>query len=95
MPPPRTAPGNIAGFGPVCTPELRAVGIHSAEDIRSLGWEEAYLRWIARFPARLNVLAAYGMIAAERDVSWLKLSATDKAAAQSFVRLSRTAKHAR
>lgn len=91
MPRPRATTTNIAGFGPVCTPELRAVGIHSADDIRHLGWEEAYLRWIARFPARLNVLAAYGMLAADRDVSWLKLSAADKATAQSFVRRLRSA----
>lgn len=81
----------IAGFGPVCTPELRAVGIHSAEDIRELGWEEAYLRWIERFPARINVNAAYGMLAAERGISWLELTASDKAQARSFVqRLRRT-----
>jgi hypothetical protein len=78
-------PTEIAGFGPVCTPELRAIGIRSPEDIRQLGWEEAYLRWAERFPARINVNAAYGMIAAERGISWLKLSPADKARARAVV----------
>ncbi len=75
----------LAGFGPVCSPELHAVGIHSVARIEELGWQEAYLCWVARSPARINVNAAYEMIAAERWISWLDLSAADKARARSFV----------
>ena len=77
--------GSIEGFGPVCSPELRAVGIRSVEDIRALGWEEAYLRWVARFPTRVNVNAAVGMIAAELGVPWLKVGADEKEQARRVV----------
>ena len=80
-------------FGPACTPELHAVGLTSDEEIRALGWEEAFVRWTARFPARLNVNAAYGVIAAEQGVNWLARSAEDKAKATSLVkRLRRSAR---
>lgn len=85
---PRRQPGGSArhlSFGPACTPELHAVGLTSDEEIRALGWEEAFLRWTARFPARINVNAAYGMLAAERGVNWLQLSDEDKAQARRLV----------
>ena len=81
----KTQDGQIEGFGPVCSPELRAVGIQSVEDIRALGWEEAYLRWVARFPARVNVNAAVGMVAAELGVPWLKVGVEDKEQARRVV----------
>ena len=80
----------IAGFGPVCTPELRAAGIDSSEQIRQLGWQEAYLSWIARFPERINVNAAVAMIAAEQNVRWLDVSPEDKERARSLVRRLRS-----
>jgi hypothetical protein len=79
----------IAGFGPICTPELRAVGIDSVAGIRELGWEEAYLRWVERFPARINSNAACAMIAAERGISWLKLDEEDRRSAKRLVALLR------
>jgi hypothetical protein len=73
-------------FGPVCTPELRAVGIDSEDAIRKLGWEEAYLRWVDRFPNRVNVNAAVAMLAAEQGISWLRVSPADKGRARALVK---------
>jgi hypothetical protein len=73
-------------FGPVCQPELNAIGIRSNAQIRELGWEEAYLRWVERFPVRINVNAAVAMIAAEQGIHWKAVSAQDKAKAQILVR---------
>ncbi|MBL8174841.1 MAG: hypothetical protein JNK48_09225 [Bryobacterales bacterium] len=83
--------GRIGGFGPVCTPELQLVGIESAGQIRQLGWEECFHRWVARFPNRINVNAAYGMIAAEQGIGWRCLTAEDKARAKRVVERLRRA----
>ncbi|MEQ1946698.1 MAG: TfoX/Sxy family DNA transformation protein [Bryobacteraceae bacterium] len=82
---PKAAPAAIPNFGPVCTPELKAVGIHSVEDIRKLGWVEAYLLWVSRFPNRVNVNAAIGLVSAERGVAWHQISSADKQQAQALV----------
>jgi hypothetical protein len=65
---------------------LRAVGIDSDATIRRLGWEEAYLRWVDRFPSRINVNAAVGMLAAEQGISWLHVSPADKERARALVK---------
>ncbi|MFN7925500.1 MAG: TfoX/Sxy family DNA transformation protein [Bryobacteraceae bacterium] len=75
----------IPGFGPVCSPELRAVGIDSVDRIRELGWEEAFLRWVEAFPSRINVNAAVGMIAAEKGVPWQAIAGTEKEVARKMV----------
>jgi hypothetical protein len=72
-------------MGPTCLPELRAAGIDSAERIRELGWEEAYLRWVERFPSRVNVNAAVAMVAAEHDIHWLSVSLEQKERARRLV----------
>lgn len=82
---PKNPPPSIPGFGPTCTPELQLIGIHSAEQIRALGWEEAFLRWTARFPNRINVNAAYGMISAEQGIHWQRVSEDDKQRARQLV----------
>lgn len=82
----------IPGFGPVCTPELEAIGLDSVEKIRAIGWKEAYLRWVERFPARINLNAALGMVAADRGVHWLKVAPEDRVAAKRLVFLLRRGK---
>ena len=83
-------PKHIPGFGPACTPELQAVGIDSIERIRELGWEEAYLRWVERFPNRINVNAAVAMFAAEQNMSWLLVSREEKERARRLVQRLRS-----
>ena len=82
--PKKPAPA-IPGFGPTCTPELQLIGIHSAAQIRELGWQEAFLRWTARFPNRINVNAAYGMISAEQGIHWQQIAEDDKQRARQLV----------
>lgn len=80
-----SAKGRQDVFGPVCSPELRAVGIDSRERIRELGWEEAYLRWAESFPARINLNMAVVMIGAEQNIDWLQVSPVDKERARRVV----------
>lgn len=79
-------PTAIPGFGPACLPELRACGIYSVAHIRELGWEAAYLRWVGRFPARVNVNAACAMLAAEQGISWQQVDPADKERVRRLVR---------
>lgn len=69
----------------MCTPELHAVGIRSDEQIREMGWEECFLRWIELFPHRINVNAAIGAIAAEQGIDWRNVSEQDRRLARALV----------
>lgn len=61
------------------------MGIDSAERIRELGWEEAYLRWAESFPARINLNMAVVMIAAEQNIHWLEVTPAEKERARGVV----------
>jgi len=73
------------GFGPVTGAELASIGLDTPAQVRAVGWEEAFERWVEAFPHRLNVNAAVGMVSIVDDVSWLKLPARRKAAARRLV----------
>lgn len=60
-------------LGPTCDPELASIGIHTLDDLRDLGWEEACVRWAEAYPLRLNVNAFYGVVAAIEGVDWRDL----------------------
>lgn len=79
-------------LGPVCAPELRHAGIESLEQLRELGWEEAYVRWVELFPERINVNAAVAMIGAEQGIDWRKVSSADRNRAKKIVASLRRAK---
>lgn len=82
----RKRTGPIPGIGPVCTPELIAAGIDSAERIRELGWHEAYLRWVEMYPSRINVNAAVGIFAAQKGVPWFAIHGKEKEEVRRFVK---------
>jgi len=70
--------------------ELRRAGIATVEDLRALGWQEAWARLIEHYPARLNRNAGYGLAGAVLDCDWRLLPAEVKrevtALAQQFRR---------
>ncbi|HEX7927401.1 MAG TPA: hypothetical protein VF678_07410 [bacterium] len=72
-------------MGPVTAAELAAIGLSSPAKIRALGWEAAFERWVERYPNRLNVNAAVGIVSVVDNVSWLKLPAARKAEARRVV----------
>jgi hypothetical protein len=72
-------------MGPITAAELESLGIDSVERLQVLGCEQAFLRWVEAYPARLNVNAAVGLVAAELGVSWLNLGARDRARAVKMV----------
>lgn len=64
----------IALIGPVTAKRLHAIGIHTREDIESLGSVEIYLSLKERFGSGVTLNALYGIEAIIRNVSWLELS---------------------
>lgn len=65
--------GKARPFGPVTGAELASIGLGSPAQVRQAGWPEAFERWVEAFPARLNVNAAVGILAAVDDVDWQAL----------------------
>lgn len=66
------------GLGPRMGAELRRVGIATREELLEIGWQEAWVRLIEKYPGRLNRNAAYGLAAAVLDVDWRRLPAEVK-----------------
>ena len=70
-------PTSFKNIGPVSQEWLRAVGIHSYEDLAAVGSVAAYLRVKAHgFNASLNLL--YALEAALRQIHWTTLPVADK-----------------
>lgn len=69
---------------------MRRAGIATVEELRALGWQEAWARLIEHYPARLNRNAGYGLAGAALDCDWRLLPAEVKrevaALAQQFRR---------
>lgn len=72
-------------MGPITQAELESIGLGSTEKIRALGWQEVFLRWIEAYPERLNLNAAYGLVAVEEGVDWRLLSDSQKQRARALV----------
>lgn len=72
-------------LGPVTERELNAVGIHTLEDLRQLGWEETFARWVERFPERMNLNAATALIGALDDIDWRRVSSPEKERARKLI----------
>jgi hypothetical protein len=51
----RTPLENARNLGPTSASELAAAGIHSLEQLREIGWEDALLRLVRACPNRLNL----------------------------------------
>ncbi len=57
-------------IGPVVSEALRASGIHTVEQLRELGWREAWQILCEHFPRYDNLNCAYGLAGAELDIDW-------------------------
>lgn len=60
-------------LGPTVGAELRRIGISTKEELLEIGWQEAWVRLIERYPGRLNRNCAYGLAAAVLDIDWRQL----------------------
>lgn len=72
-------------LGPLTGAEFRTIGIETVEELKSLGWEKALLKWINHYPHRLHTMAGYAVIGAVNDQVYKKLDPEYKAEIKSFI----------
>lgn len=69
----------LKNIGPATIEWLHEVGIHSFEDLQSLGSVGAYVRLKKAFPKAVSLNALWGLEAALTDADWRRLSPARKA----------------
>jgi hypothetical protein len=75
-----TAPvSSIRNLGPASEEAFAKAGMHSAQEVRELGLEEAYRRLLAS-GARPHFIAFYALAMGLQDRAWNDLDADEKAA---------------
>ena len=72
-------------LGPVSSREFAALGVHTLEHLCELGWEEACLLWVERYPARVNLNAFTSVIGAVQGVAWNEINPTDRQRAKVLI----------
>jgi uncharacterized protein YdeI (YjbR/CyaY-like superfamily) len=73
-------------LGPLTGSEFRTLGIETVEQLKSLGWEKALLKWINHYPHRLHLMAGYAVIGAVHDQAYKKLDPEYKAEIKNFIK---------
>lgn len=73
-------------LGPASAREFAALGVRTLEHLRELGWREACLLWVERFPARINLNAFRSVVGAIYDVPWNRIPPDEEAAVQRLLR---------
>jgi uncharacterized protein YdeI (YjbR/CyaY-like superfamily) len=66
-------------LGPVTSLELRSIGIETLEELKRLGWEQAFQKLVQLYPHRLHLNMVYALAGAVHELNWLKLDAEIKA----------------
>lgn len=66
-------------LGPITAAELRRAGIRTVEDLRAMGWQEAWAKLVDVFPNRRNANMGYALAGADLDIDWRELPPAVKA----------------
>ena len=69
----------MKNMGPRSTEWLASVGIHTLDDVASIGVVESYLRVKAAYPDKVSLNLLYGLQAALLDLPWNELPPDIKA----------------
>ena len=69
----------MKNMGPKSTAWLASVGIHTLDDVASIGVVESYLRVKAAYPDKVSLNLLYGLQAALLDLPWNELPPDIKA----------------
>lgn len=78
----------LKNIGPATIEWLHEVGIHSVEDLQSLGAVGAYIRLKQAFPKAVSLNALWGLEAALTNTDWRMLSPERKAELKEAVALA-------
>lgn len=69
----------MKNLGPKSSEWLASVGIHTLDDVATLGVVETYKRVKAAYPEKVSLNMLYGLQAALLDISWNELPPDIKA----------------
>jgi hypothetical protein len=69
----------MKNMGPKSTEWLASVGIHTLDDVASIGVVESYLRVKTAYPDKVSLNLLYGLQAALLDLPWNELPPEIKA----------------
>ncbi len=72
-------------LGPTTAAEMRRAGIATVEDLREMGWQEAWARVVEMFPNRRNANMGYGLAGADLAIDWRELPPEVKAEVKSML----------
>jgi DNA transformation protein and related proteins len=75
----------MKNMGPKSTAWLASVGIHTLDDVASIGVLESYLRVRSAYPDKVSLNLLYGLQAALLDLPWNELPPDIKAELKSGV----------
>lgn len=73
-------------LGPTTAAEIKSLGFCFLDEIETIGWESFCVRWIERFPERLNLNAFTAVIGALEDCDWRELDSELKDEARQLIR---------
>jgi hypothetical protein len=72
-------------LGPVCGAELRSLGLNTVEQLKNIGWEKVFYRWVERYPNRINLNALVALMAAVTEQDWRKIDPDLKSEARQII----------
>jgi DNA transformation protein len=73
-------------LGPKTTNELASIGIKTMDHLKAKGWTSVFLSLIEKFPDRLNLNMAAGLIGAVLDVHWQDIPESEKKKAKDLIK---------
>ena len=80
-------------IGPVTAREFASLGVFTLEQLMDLGWREACLLWVERYPERINLNAFRSVIGAIHNVDYNQIPPQDDVEAVQLVPSLRGARH--
>ena len=78
---------NARNLGPVSTQALTTVGIHSVEELKRIGWEQAGLRVMNEHPRFINLNMLRALIGACLDCDFRSIPEPELIKARSMLKL--------
>lgn len=73
-------------LGPKTTSELATIGIHTMDLLKAKGWKSVFLSLVEKFPNRLNLNMAAGLIGAVLEVHWQDIPESEKNQAKDLIK---------
>lgn len=81
----KTLAGSGLGLGPKSEKALHSVGVKTLSALKKLGWKKAFLKLVKKYPDRLNLNMASGLIGACQGRDWRLIDKKSKDEARKLI----------